>query len=331
MRVAAPAMGAGLYRYVIRKSLRHQLALTAIILVSTALALVPIELQKRIVNVAIEGRDLRALGLYCAGFLLASLAAGTLKFILNTYESLIGETLVRDLRAELLARILRLPPERARALAPGQLSSIMLAETEELNQFFAQAFSVPLVAGLTFVAITGYIALLNPWLALAALHPVQLWLIPKLQRRVTALSRERVVHVRTLSDHLQDVVGRPERLGIDDRATDEMRRFAIELHRIFATRMRTNVVKYSVKWLSNFLAKFPPFLLFLVGGWLIIARPGAFDLGSLVAFLAAFERLNEPWHELVLYYQQKEIALARYDQVLTYFDRPDLAREPVVA
>ena len=54
-------MGPGLYRYVLQKSLRHQLALAAIIFLATGLALVPIELQKRIVNVAIAGRDFGAL------------------------------------------------------------------------------------------------------------------------------------------------------------------------------------------------------------------------------------------------------------------------------
>jgi putative ABC transport system ATP-binding protein len=324
-------MDPSLYRYVLRKSFRHQLALSAIIVVATALALVPIELQKRIVNVAIKGGNLRALVFYTVTFLAAILLAGLLKYLLNTYEALIGETLVRDLRAELLERILRLPPERVRALPAGQLSSIMLAEVEELNLFFAQAFSVPLVAGFTFVAVTGYMALLNPWLAMAALHPLQLWLIPKLQRRVTALSRERVVLFRSLSDHLQDAVRRADELDAAERPVEEMRRFAGELDRIFAVRMRTNVIKYFVKALSNFLGKFPPFLIFLVGGWLIVARPGSFDLGSLVAFLAAYDRLQEPWHELVLYYQQKEIARARYDQVLAYLAEPEQAPAAIAA
>lgn len=324
-------MRPGLYRYVLQKSIRHQLALAAIVFLATGLALVPIELQKRIVNVAIASRDLGALSLYCAAFLGALFLAGAVKYALNTYESLIGEWLARDLRAELLERILRLPAARARVLSPGQLSSIMLAEVEELSPFFAQAFSVPLVAGLTFVAVTGYMAVLNPWLALAAIHPVQLWLIPKLQRRVTALSRERVVLFRALADHLQAAVRHPDPRGNPAATLDEMGRFTGELQGIFATRMRANVIKYLIKGISNFLAKFPPFLLFLVGGWLIIARPGSFDLGSLVAFLAAYDRLNESWHELVLYYQQKEIALARYDQVMAYLGEPERGREPVVA
>ncbi len=79
-------------------------------------------------------------------------------------------------------------------------------------------------------------------------------------------------------------------------------------------------MKYLIKWIGNLLAKLGPFFLLLVGGWLIIERPGSFDLGSLVAALSAYERLNEPWQELLDYYQQKEIARDRYEQVLSSFD-----------
>ena len=83
--------------------------------------------------------------------------------------------------------------------------------------------------------------------------------------------------------------------------------------------MRIYRVKYLIKWIGNFLAKLGPFFLFLLGGWLIIARPGSFDLGSLVAVLAAYDRLNEPWQELLDYYQQKEVARVRYRQVIAAF------------
>jgi hypothetical protein len=67
---------------------------------------------------------------------------------------------------------------------------------------------------------------------------------------------------------------------------------------------------------GNAVARLGPFLIFLGGGWLIITRPGSFDLGRLVAALAAYDRLNEPWQELPDYYSLKEIAVTRYAQIL---------------
>jgi hypothetical protein len=52
------------------------------------------------------------------------------------------------------------------------------------------------------------------------------------------------------------------------------------------------------------------------------ACPGTFDFGSLVAALAAYERLNEPWQELLDYYQQREIAKVRYEQIVATCEAP---------
>jgi ABC-type bacteriocin/lantibiotic exporter with double-glycine peptidase domain len=202
---------------------------------------------------------------------------------------------------------------------------MILAEADELAQFFGQAVAVPLVSGLTLLAVTGYMAYLNPWMALFALHPLQLWLTPRLQQRVKAFSRERVLLGRQLSDHLQWSVGHIEEIHTDDRPARALQRFRDQADGIFRIRLRIYRLKYLIKWIGNFLAKLGPFFLFVVGGWLIIERPGTFDVGGLVAALAAYERLNEPWQDLLDYYQQKEIAKVRYEA-----DRHGL-RSPVVA
>lgn len=308
-----PSLERSLYRYVVRRSLRHQLALSALVLLSTAVGLAPLELQKRIVNQAIELRDLPALATYSAAFLLAVLVAGLLKYLITNYEGMIAEMVLRDFREELYRRLILAGPSR---LSAAQLISMVLAEAEELGQFFGQAFAVPLVSGLTLLAVTGYMAYLNPWMALFALHPLQLWLIPRLQRRVNALSRERVLLGRRLSDHLQWSVAHIETVRTEHEPAPALQRFRDHAEGIFRVRVRIYRVKYFIKWIGNFLAKLGPFFLFLVGGWLIIQRPGSFDVGSLVAALAAYERLNEPWQELLDYYQQKEIAQVRYEQIV---------------
>jgi hypothetical protein len=67
------------------------------------------------------------------------------------------------------------------------------------------------------------------------------------------------------------------------------------------------LAKDTIKWIGNGVAKLGPFLLFMGGGWLIIAHPRAFDLGRLVAALAAYDRLNDPWQDLLHYYSAKEM------------------------
>ena len=313
-----PPPAIGLYRYVAARSLRHQLGLTVLVALSAVLALIPIEMQRRLVNEAIGTRSLSALGRYGIAFLVSALAVTTLKFVVNLYQAYIAERILRDFRSELYERILRLPAEGQAGMPPAQLVSVVLAEAGELTEFFGQAFSVPLVSGFTLIAVSIYLATLNPWtLALLAFHPIEILVIPRLQLRVNRFSRSRVVLGRHLSAQVLHTVSR--RATTDPDAEDDgvdRRRFRRRLDRLLGTRVRSAVFANLIKWVGNAVARLGPFLIFLGGGWLIIARPGSFDLGRLVAALAAFERLNDPWQELLDYYSLKEIAITRYAQIL---------------
>lgn len=319
-------MERNLYRYIIRRSLRHQLTLTAIIFVSIGVSLIPLDLQKRIINKAIAMGDLTALLWLCAGFLGAVLAGAGLKYVITNYVGWISETMLSELRRDLYQRILRFPLPHFRNTSAGQLIAMIVGEVEELGIFFGEALSTPIQHGLTLLALIGYMAYLNPWMAMAgvAIYPFQIWLIPKLQRRVSVLSRERVQLVRGLSDRIQESVAGAQEIYANDTVAFESSLFGGWLERIFRVRIRIYNLKYLIKQLNNFLAKLGPFLLFLIGGWFIITRPALFDLGSLVAFLSAYERLNEPWRELLNYYQQKDVAEVKYEQVIANFEVPGL-------
>jgi ABC-type multidrug transport system fused ATPase/permease subunit len=311
-----PLRFVSLYRYVASRSLSHQIRLTGVVAVATGVALIPIEMQKRIVNEAIGTGSLTALARYGLLFVLGALAATGLKYAINLYEAFIAERVLRDFRAMLYERILGLPVSQLRHMPPAQLVSIVLAEADELGGFFGQAISVPLVSGCMLIALTAYLASLNPWtLGLLALHPIEIWVIPRLQGRVNRLSRSRVALGRRLAAHLERSVRRRTRVvsGPTDPSVDFLR-FRQRLDRMLAIRVRAAAFKYGIKWVGNGVAKLGPFLLFMGGGWLIITHPDAFDLGRLVAALAAYERLND--QDLLDYYSAKEIALTRYAQIL---------------
>jgi ABC-type multidrug transport system fused ATPase/permease subunit len=192
-----------LYRYIIRRSLRPQLALTVIAL-ALGLGLNPwtLTLTKEIINKAIGRGDLDALLWLCGSFLVAVLAQGGLKYVKQNLEGRVSESMLRDLRSELYQRILRFPLPHFRNTSTGQLVAMMLGEVEDIGQFFGEALSLPLFHGAMLLGSIAFMVSQNPWMALAGmtLFPVQIWLVRKLQRRVTQLTRERVKLVRTLSD-----------------------------------------------------------------------------------------------------------------------------------
>ncbi len=322
-------METNLYRYIIRRSLKQQLVLVAIIFVLALLNPWMLSLTKQIINKAIGKGDLNLLVWLCSLYLGAVLASGALKYIRQNLEGLISERMLRNLRSELYERILRFPLPHFRNTSTGQLVAMILGEVEDLGNFFGEALSVPAFQGSMLLGTLGFMVYQNPVMAVAALvlFPVQVYFVRKLQRRVTQLSRERVRLVRRLSDKIQESVGGIQEIYANDTVAYETTGFRDQLQNIFVVRLRIYNLKYLVKWINNFLEKFGVFVLLLIGGWLIVARPGSFDVGGLVAFLQAYNQLNEPWRELINYFQQKENARVKYEQVIANFDPPGLRPE----
>ncbi len=321
-------METNIYRYILRRSLRYQVLLVSAIFALGFLNPYMLGLTKRIIN-TIGKRHLEDVLWLCMWYLGAVLATGGLKYVKQNLEGFVSETMLRDLRGELYQRILRFPLPHVRNTQVGQLVAMILGEAEDLGQFFGEAFAVPLFNGLMLLGSVGFMVWQNPWMALAGmgLFPVQIWLIRKIQRQVVRLARDRVKMVRGLSDRIQESAGGLQDIYANETMAYEATGFRGQLRRIFRVRMRIYNLKYLAKWINNFLEKLGIFLLLILGGWLIITRPGSFDLGGLVAFLEAYRQLNEPWRELINYIQQKDNAKVKYEQVIASFDPPDLRPE----
>jgi putative ABC transport system ATP-binding protein len=318
-------MESNLYRYIIRHSLKLQVALIAGIFVLTAINPVALDLKKNALKRMLK-LDLAGVLRYCALFLGTVLASGALKYLKQNLEGIIEESVLRDLRSDLYHRTLRFPLPHVRSTSAGQLISMMLGETDELGSFFGQAFSVPVFNALMLLGSVGYMIYLNPPMALLALafFPLQIWLIPKLQQRVSLLARDRIRMIRKTSDRIQESVGNIQEIYANDTVVFESRGFRGQLEKIFRIRLNIYKLKYLIKWINNFLDKLGYTLLLTVGGWVAITRPTALDVAGVVVLLDAFTQLNEPWRELVGYFQDKETARIKYEQVVVSFDPPVL-------
>lgn len=81
---------------------------------------------------------------------------------------------------------------------------------------------------------------------------------------------------------------------------------------------RLSILKYGIKFSNNLFQSLGPFLLFLIGGYLAIN--GQFTIGALVAFLSAYEKVYDPWKEIIEYYQGYQDAKVRYGQIMASFN-----------
>ena len=98
-----------LFFWVFQRYRGLQLLLLAVIGVTVFFRVVPLELQKRIVNRAISLKKMDLLLVYCGFYLGAVVLAGGLKYLINVLQGYLGEKLLYEIRTELYQHVLRLP------------------------------------------------------------------------------------------------------------------------------------------------------------------------------------------------------------------------------
>src|SRR3546814_14609419 len=110
---------------------------------------------------------------------------------------------------------------------------MLVQEVEPIGGFAGDAFVLPLFQGGTFLTILLFMLLQDPVLGAAAitLLPVQLALIPRLQRRINDLTRRRAYEMRGLGS----AIGR-EIASESDQAGASRRQIAGTVRRLAADR-----------------------------------------------------------------------------------------------
>lgn len=324
-------MESKLFRFIWKHSRAQQLLVLVLTLTSFPLLYASLELPKIVINDAIGGSgfprtllgydfdQVAYLLVLCAILLVLVLGNGAVKMWVNIYKGVMAERLLRRLRYLLVVQMLRFPASRFRAVSSGELVSMITAETEPLGGFFGDALALPVFQGGVMVTILTFMFMQDPILGLASISmiPLQAWLIPKLQRQVNRLGKQRVVKVRRLSERISETVSGAVDIRAHGVGRYALAGFAHRLGEIFVVRERIYRKKFLMKFINNFLNQLTPLLFYSIGGILVIW--GDLTFGALVAALAAYKDLSAPWKELLGYYQRLSDARIKYDQLCEQF------------
>ena len=333
-------MDPSLYRYILKHSRNDQIGLIALSLLSLPVVYVTLQLPKMIINM-LEGLELpeSVLGyevdqisylmLLSGAFLLAVLFNGGIKYLINVYRGALGERLLWRLRYELYERILRFPMPHFKRVSQGELIPMITAETEPLAEFIGESYTLPVFQGGILFTYIFFIFQQDVLLGLAAvaLYPFQLYVIPRLQKRVNALAKERVSMVRSLSGRIGETVSGINEVHTNDTSHYERAQIGHRLGIIYRIRFAIFKRKFFIKFLNNFLAQLTPFFFYSVGGYFVLL--GDLSIGSMVAVLVAYKDLAGPWKELLRYYQRKEDMKVKYTQVIDQFN-PQGLMDPII-
>ncbi len=313
-----------LFSWVFGPNTKLQLLLLVLIAITVFARVLPLEMQKRIVNEAIRLRNVDLLINYCAIYLVSVVSASLLKYIINSIQVIISQRTLARMREGLFAHIISLPLSFFRNTQPGMVVSSIVSELALPSNFVGMALAVPVINLLTLMAFAGYLFWLNPWLAALSLsiYPAVIFLVPLLQRRVNVANKKRVDLTRRLSDKVAESISGIHEIHGNGAYSIENRKVGSIIKRLYRIRLRWDLLRAGVKTSNNFFTSLGPFIVFILGGYLTIQ--GQLELGALVAFLSAQEKLYVPWKELIQFYQGYQDGRVGYDKTMSYFDaEPD--------
>lgn len=320
-----------IFGYIWRYSRKQQITIMLMTASSLPFLYLVLDLPKYIINDAIDGtafpkkymgfefEQVEYLMLLCAALLVLLVINALFSMSINTYKGVSSERLIRRLRYQLYENILRFPPRHFQKVTPPELSSMITAEVEPLGNFISDSFSMPMVQGGTMLTILFFMVVEDPLLGLVAISmvPVQAWLIPKLQFKVTALGRRRIIKARKLAGWVGESVLGVSDIHTNDASTYMQASISKKLGRIFAIRHELYQKKFFMKALNVFLSQLTPLFFYSIGG--ILTIKGDLSLGALVAVLAAYNRFTTPWKELLKYYQTLNDVRIKYEQLVEQF------------
>ncbi|MDA9982937.1 ABC transporter transmembrane domain-containing protein [Gammaproteobacteria bacterium] len=325
-------MESSIYRYIWRYSKRQQIIILMFTLTTFPLLYLSLEVPKIIINEALGGdmfprevlgfevEQVAFLLLLCVAYLVLVLINGVVKMRINIYKGIIAERMMRRLRYQLIDRVLRFPRPHFRKVSQGELIPIVTAEVEPLGELMGDALAQPLAQSGQMLTILIFLFVQNLWLGLAAvaLIPLQAYVIPKLQRQVNLLHREKVKQVRGLSVKLSETVTGVHDIHLGATTAYTRSDFSNRLGGILRVRFQIYKKKFFMKFINNMINSLTPFFFYAIGGYLVIQ--GQLTLGALVAALSANKDLISPWKELLNFYNQFMDSSIRYEAIIEKFD-----------
>jgi ABC-type bacteriocin/lantibiotic exporter with double-glycine peptidase domain len=294
-------MPGSLYAYVFKVSAKQQLPLCLLSVLIFPITLAPLELQRRIVDGAITGQNMRLLFLLGGLYFAAVAVQGLLKLLRNIYLNRVAEGVTRILRMRIAHSLdFDTDPDE------GTTQSIISSEAEKVGGFVAESIAFPLLQAGIVLSVAGYMLVVEPIIAAVAIA----FLVPSAivvalsQPVLNRLAEEKITAARELGQCvLSDGRGEAGKDADPDGFIEWMYRL----------RLRFALIKHATKGLNNLISHMGPLSVLMIGGWLVIQ--GQTEIGTIVAFISGYERMTSPARDLLNFYRRLAMMRVQYGLV----------------
>ena len=317
-----------IWSYVARMTGWHQAFACLLALAVAGVNILPIDLQRRLIDHAIKQRDIALFVDLALVYLGVLVLHKVLKFILGVYQNWMTESAVYYTRARIFGlygdRLAKNAPAHARD--SGTVVSIIGSETDKIGEFVGTAMSEAAISLTEMVGVTGYMLYVDPRIAFIGilLLAPQVVLTPLVQRKLNRLVAINVGLLRALGRAVSHLDGGPT----THRAL---------WRTIYRNRMVQSLIRNGLKSGLNVLNSLAPLAVLVVGGYQVMQ--GQTTIGVILAFMSGFDRISEPIRNLITFYRNAQQANVQHAMIARWMThdvhvaahRPRLADAAVAA
>ena len=306
---------AGAYR-------RAIVVFVAVIVVESVLALVPIWVIQRLIDVAIPEGDRSLLHVLAGVALAAALATAVLSFVERYYSSRIGEGLIFDLRVKLFDHVSAMPIGFFTRTQTGALMSRMnndvIGAQRAVTSTLGAVVSNVIVLATTLV----YMIVLEWRITILALILLPIFIVPakRVGRRLSAITREGFDLNAAMNTQMTERFNVSGALLVKlfGQGARESAAFSDRAGRVRDIGVKSAMYSRTFMIALALVGSIGTVLVYWIGGQLVIS--GAITLGSLVAMAALVVRLYDPLTQLSNARVDIMTALVSFDRVFEVLD-----------
>ncbi|MDP3510570.1 MAG: ABC transporter ATP-binding protein [Candidatus Melainabacteria bacterium] len=299
-----------------------ELMVVAAILVSSTLGLAPPLLTLAIIDKALPARDFTFLATLVLAMVASAILAGLVGVYQGYLNSKVGEGIVRDLHADLVSHLHRMPLSFFTSTKTGEIMNRVSSDVESVDGVITGTMVSIVTNIITIVTTLVAIFALNAQLAIVSIVVVPLMVVPlwPVGRRMYEVRKK----TRAKRDQIQAAT--QETLSVS--GTVLVKSFVkedYERKRFYDLATELMTLEISVAMIGRWfmmaitaMVTVGPAIIWLAGGWLAIYH--GITVGVLVSFVALIGRLYTPVSALAGVQIQIVSALAVFERIFDYLD-----------
>ena len=275
-----------------------------------------------------QGVDFDALGRLLVIVLALYAAASVAALFQGRVTTTIVQRLVFRMRADVQAKLARLPLRYFDAQPRGEILSRVTNDIDNLAQSLQQTLSQVVTSVLTIVGVLFVMFLISPLLALIALVtvPVSVFTVSKIGKRAQPQFVRQWSTTGKLNGHIEEMFTGHQLVTAYGRTRESMETFDGFNEKLFMASFRAQFISGTIQPVMVFLGNIN-YVLIAVTGALQVAS-GSLSLGAVQAFIQYSRQFSQPMAQVASMANLLQSGIASAERVFALLDADEQESDP---